>query len=255
MKSFPFRKSVLIFCILNIYIIIAWHDWRYGASYSTRALMHSYPVFALSLGAFLNRFLLTKWRYLLWSAGLYLIAVNLFQIHQYNGTILHFSDMNRRYYAGIYLDRNPTPLDMSLLDTDEFINNDDRYTEVILVDSQPAIILDSPDDYAKCGLFRADIGKFDLPMKERWIKAEVSVFVESGIWESYLILELQRYDSIKSSKIRMNNPISKEKAINDYCFYIKIPEGFTEGYIVLNIQTNKNFKGHVDKMRIVLLWR
>ena len=52
MKRFPFRKSVLWFCLLNIWIIIAWDDWRYGGTYSTRALMQSYPVFALPLAAF-----------------------------------------------------------------------------------------------------------------------------------------------------------------------------------------------------------
>ena len=53
MKSYPFKKSVLWFCLLNIYIIISWFDWRYGGSYSTRALSQSYPVFALPLAAYI----------------------------------------------------------------------------------------------------------------------------------------------------------------------------------------------------------
>ena len=47
LKKFPFKKSVLWFCLLNIWIVISWSDWYYGGSYSTRALVQCYPVFAL----------------------------------------------------------------------------------------------------------------------------------------------------------------------------------------------------------------
>ncbi|MDI9319125.1 MAG: hypothetical protein QM530_01505 [Phycisphaerales bacterium] len=59
-KKYPFQKSVITFCVLNIWIIIAWADWRYGGSYSTRALTQSYPVFALALAAVLNRVMSKK---------------------------------------------------------------------------------------------------------------------------------------------------------------------------------------------------
>ncbi|HET6990184.1 MAG TPA: glycosyltransferase family 39 protein, partial [Bacteroidia bacterium] len=97
MKNFPFRKSVLIFCLLNIWIIIAWSDWRYGASYSCRAMVQSYPVFALTLAAFLARMEKNWQKISLYAIGIYLIGVNLFQIVQYNKTILHYNDMNRAY--------------------------------------------------------------------------------------------------------------------------------------------------------------
>ncbi|MFY7989966.1 MAG: hypothetical protein ACOVO3_04485, partial [Fluviicola sp.] len=116
MKGKPFRKAVLTFCLLNIWIIISWSDWRYGASYSTRALTQSYPVFMLGLAAIFERIGETKWRYIVLPLGIYLTAVNLFQIWQYNKTILHFDHMNFAYYKAIYLDKDPTPLDYSLLD-------------------------------------------------------------------------------------------------------------------------------------------
>ncbi|MDX1653103.1 MAG: glycosyltransferase family 39 protein [Brumimicrobium sp.] len=55
MKRKPFSVSATVFIVLNIWIIIAWSDWTYGASYSTRPLVHSYPVFALPLAALLSR--------------------------------------------------------------------------------------------------------------------------------------------------------------------------------------------------------
>jgi hypothetical protein len=83
-KNMPFRKSVLWFCLLNIYIIIAWHDWRYGGSYSTRALSQSYAIFALPFAAFIERINQTKWKWLFYTISIYFICMNFAQIYQYN---------------------------------------------------------------------------------------------------------------------------------------------------------------------------
>ncbi len=84
MKNMPFRKSVLWFCLLNIYIIIAWHDWRYGGSYSTRALSQSYAVFALPFAAVIERVNTTKWKWLFYAVCIYLVWMNFAQMYQYN---------------------------------------------------------------------------------------------------------------------------------------------------------------------------
>ena len=53
------------------------------------------------------------------AAGCYLIFLNLFQLWQYNRGIIHYNDMNRRYYQAVYLNPHPSAAEMSLLDTDE----------------------------------------------------------------------------------------------------------------------------------------
>ncbi len=121
MKGKPFRKAVLTFCLLNIWIVISWFDWRYGGTYSSRAMVQSYPVFALGFAALLERIFVRKWKIAVLVVGAWLGFVNLFQIWQYNRTILHYDHMNARYYKAIFLDSNPTPLDYSLLDTDELM--------------------------------------------------------------------------------------------------------------------------------------
>jgi hypothetical protein len=88
-KQFPFRKSVIVFCILNIWIVIAWHDWKYGASYSCRALVQSYPLFALPFTAFIDKIRLSKGFYIFCLFGLYLIVLNYYQLSLYNKTILN----------------------------------------------------------------------------------------------------------------------------------------------------------------------
>lgn len=85
MKNQPFRKSVVIYCLLNIWVIISWSDWKYGVSYSTRALVQSYPVFALPLAAFITHLFSKKKNYLLFFAiSLILIFLNVYQLFLYN---------------------------------------------------------------------------------------------------------------------------------------------------------------------------
>ncbi|MGV3631528.1 MAG: glycosyltransferase family 39 protein [Bacteroidota bacterium] len=88
MKNKAFGKPVLVFCLLNIWIIISWSDWKYGASYSTRALTHSYPVFALALASFVDVVLQKRKTAYLIAAGVLLIILNFYQLRIYNRGIL-----------------------------------------------------------------------------------------------------------------------------------------------------------------------
>ena len=94
-RKMPFRNAVMVFCLLNIWVVIAWFDWRYGASYSTRALVQSYPVFALPLAGIVS-FLLMKWkRSLFYGTMTALIIFNFYSLWLYNhgGTWHSFSPL------------------------------------------------------------------------------------------------------------------------------------------------------------------
>ncbi len=144
MKPYPFRKAALTFILLNIWIVISWDDWRYGGSYATRALVQSYPVFALSLGALIQRIWSGSWRPAAVATGMFLCGVNLFQTLQYNSTILHYNDMNRRYYSRIYLNPSPTALDMSLLDNSDYLESEQGFRKSILL-SRSNLLLKGTD--------------------------------------------------------------------------------------------------------------
>lgn len=88
MKDCPFKRSVLIFCLLNIWIIISWSDWKYGASYSTRALTHSYPVFAMALACIVEYLWNSRYKWWLPVLGVLLIWLNFTQLKTYNSGIL-----------------------------------------------------------------------------------------------------------------------------------------------------------------------
>jgi len=84
MKNRSFRKSLLWFGLINIWIIISWNDWRYGSTYSVRALVQSYPVYALALGLFVEWIYQKRLKLAFLSLGLILLIINLFQIYKYN---------------------------------------------------------------------------------------------------------------------------------------------------------------------------
>lgn len=253
-KRFPFRNSVIVFCLLNIWIVISWFDWKYGATYSTRALVQSYPVFAFSFTAIIERINLKRWRYIFYLLGLYLIFVNVFQLKQYDRTVLHFRDMNRQYYSKIYLNRNPTPLDISLMDTREFLKDEGKYDQKVIFFSDSIIDVQCSNESSGQVVETSLSQNHKDPAKtDAWIRVESKIKVQSGFSNSYLNCELQSGDSIKSSKIRLFSPISISGMSNDYEFYVKIPDYPYPLSVKLYISTMDRFKGSVEEIQIIYL--
>lgn len=96
MKNQPFKKAVITFCLLNIWIVTAWFDWKYGVSYAGRALSQGSPIYAFALAVFLDKFFSGKKRFLILIIGLLLTLVNFYQIYIYNsGTYHNFSVLEK----------------------------------------------------------------------------------------------------------------------------------------------------------------
>lgn len=250
-KKFQFKNSVITFCLINIYIIISWHVWRYGGSYSARALVQSYPVFALPLAALVERINLGKWRYGFYIVGLYLIYVNLYQIGQHNDTVLHYDDMNRKYYGRIYLNRHPTPLDMSLLDTQEFLRSERGYMQEVLVNDDVSFELKFPGEASGLILDSIVIQKpFKGNENTIWLKIEAEIQVLNGYSSAYLNSELRSGEKVKTNHIRLFSPISQNGKINKYAFYVKVPKEFLNPNLKIYITSLNDFEGIVKKIKI-----
>jgi hypothetical protein len=101
---------VLVFFILNLYIISSWWDWWYGGGYGLRAFIDSYGLMAIPLGAFIKWFLDRRW--LLKIAFLTITAVmifhNNFQIAQYRHGAIHFVSMTKEAYWESFGKLRPT---------------------------------------------------------------------------------------------------------------------------------------------------
>lgn len=217
LKGKPFRKAVITFCLLNIWIIIAWSDWRYGASYSTRALTQSYPVFALALGAFLERFFKDRKRWIIVLAGGYLCGVNLFQIWQYNAGILHYDHMNGKYYAAIYLDRDPEPLDYSLLDTDELMNNTGSFIQLNRHTAEGNHLEVTPERSVALVTFTPE-------KATEWLTSELKIWAGEGIEYGQLVYICRgNNETLAEKRFRLATPRSKNKRWMTYQEHVRIP--------------------------------
>lgn len=249
MKKFQFQKSVIWFTVLNLWIITAWSGWRYGGSYSTRALVQSYPVFALSLASLIHYVEGKKWRWLFYALAGYLTVVNLFQIYQYNRTILDSVGMNRRYYCHVYLNLHPTAEEMSLLDTEEFIDNENDFSKNELLKSDSLIPLKPKWNE----LQTIAEGKFLIASeKETWIKTEANISNLKWLWASYLVLKVQQGDSAKENQIRLQTGISKERETNRYAYYTLIPFHSDSITYSVAVKSDYGFEGAAENLKLTL---
>lgn len=245
-RRFPFKNPVLWFCLLNIWIIIAWSDWRYGGSYSTRALVQSYPVFALPMAAFVQRVSAWRWKALVYIVFAFLLGVNIFQVWQYNKGFIHYNDMNRLYYSHVYLNAYPTPEDVSLLDHDEFLKNENAYKQIVLIEDTTKQLI-----HALQGAQGLIISNFPIDYKQdNWIKVEVSLQA-TPLWQSYLNGVLQTRDSIKQVKVRLFNAISKDNLVNNYAFYIHLPEEANPSSFSLYTTSASELNATVERVRLI----
>lgn len=183
LRKNPLYVASLVFTLLNIWIVIAWSDWHYGASYSCRALIQSYPVLALPLAALIDVILNKKWKSVFYAICILLCTINIFQIWQYNQTIIHYRDMNRLAYAAVLLDPFPDAVDMSMLDTDEKIRSPRHYSVIseMAVDTIYNTTTGEPDTIVMLTISKSAF------KEANWAVVKTEVKSHEGAFGSYLV--------------------------------------------------------------------
>ncbi|HEX8515134.1 MAG TPA: hypothetical protein VF868_02965 [Bacteroidia bacterium] len=96
-----FRTSIILFLILNIYIIFSWWCWWYGGTFGQRSMIDCYPILCIPLAFFVN-FILRIPRKAFTVAFavtcLFLTWLNIFQTIQFEKQTLHWEGMTRELY-------------------------------------------------------------------------------------------------------------------------------------------------------------
>jgi len=104
-RSVPLLQwSIIAFFAINLYVVSSWSCWWYADSFGQRALVQSYAVMALPLGAVLEwlRGRAWIWRTAAITVLLGFTALNLFQIHQGTLGLIHTSRMTWPGYKAVF---------------------------------------------------------------------------------------------------------------------------------------------------------
>jgi len=132
--------ALFVYWILAFYIVVSWSEWWYGAAYSNRALITTYPILAISLGYFLS-FILKRpkiyWIPIILIMCL-LLCLNQFKWWQLRNYILDPYRTTKAYYWATFLKTSVSPEDTKLLmverDSRGIYNfkNEEDYTKKVL---------------------------------------------------------------------------------------------------------------------------
>jgi hypothetical protein len=202
--------SILIYFLLNLYIVSSWTCWWYaGGSYSQRALLSSYVLLAIPLGYLIQH--AKAWnkglRILFFSVIGFMLFLNLFQTWQWTQSVIDSTRMTKKYYFAVFGKTLVTEADRKLLlierptDGIEILKNESDYTR------RTATVFDFENSSDQGITLNKDTvfeGKFALRMDEAhpysttfempfnkitskdhaWLRAEVMVFPVAPIDEN-----------------------------------------------------------------------
>ncbi len=92
---------LLIFTLLNTWVLLSWWCWWYGGCFGMRPMIESYALMVFPLAAFI-RFVWEKKNYLVRSALAvclgFFVWLNLFQSNQYSISVLHYECTSKELY-------------------------------------------------------------------------------------------------------------------------------------------------------------
>jgi hypothetical protein len=197
--------AILIFCIVDIYVVSSWTCWWYaGGSFSSRSMVPAYTILALPLGYFIEalRSFRTSLKYAMTGALLFIMVLNLFQTWQFEKGILSKDRMTKKYYAAIFGATKLSKEDAKLMLVDrgvEMLTDEQNYSKKILYenDFNKKELTDFKTDSSGVLLMNADVPFSpgpDLKYEEitkgdhAWIRASVNVFIPIGYKEELPVL-------------------------------------------------------------------
>jgi len=98
---------ILIFALVNIYVVLSWWCWWYGGGFGLRAFIESYAFLAFPLAALWKWALQKGWitGTILGVLAIFFIRLNLFQSAQYREGMLHWDSMSKKMYWQTFLNR------------------------------------------------------------------------------------------------------------------------------------------------------
>lgn len=120
---------ILIFTVLNIYILSSWECWWYASSFSQRPVVESYCLLMLPLGFFVRGIFDKKvlLRYALLSVLSLLMLLNIFQTWQFCNGIFDGERMTFAYYMKVFGHRHVPDGAAQYLEVNRYFPNGEKF--------------------------------------------------------------------------------------------------------------------------------
>lgn len=129
----PVFWASFLYVLISFWVVSSWTEWWYGAAYSCRPMITTYPIMCIALGYFVQ-FIFTSSRVLKLAVNVVavaLIILNQFQWWQVKNYILDLYRTNEAYYWSVFLKTQVTEEDKALLmvnrDFSGEMNFDDKH--------------------------------------------------------------------------------------------------------------------------------
>ncbi|MBK8564049.1 MAG: glycosyltransferase family 39 protein [Saprospiraceae bacterium] len=115
------QSAILLFFLLNTWVVCAWDIWWYGGAFGQRAMVQSYPLLAFPLAVLLTlqSAIRNPQSAILKLLLVGCVALNLFQTYQAHWGPWEADAMNKAYYWRIFGKVENDPWDRLLLDSKE----------------------------------------------------------------------------------------------------------------------------------------
>jgi len=182
--------SIIIFTILFMYLCFAWDVWWYGGSLGQRAMVQSYPVLALAIGAFYQWIGNQKvyWRIAVGVLIPLFICLNLYWTHQsHKGGLLYVGQMTKAYFWKVIGTFDKQEEDLKLLDTNYNFDREISKTTDTLTFPDSLIVgtkLDAENQFSS-------VIRFDRKTITRdWIRIAVDVESPKKEWDLWRMTQL-----------------------------------------------------------------
>jgi len=94
------RLPIIIFMVVNIYIILSWWCWWYGGSFGQRSFIENYAMLAIPFASFVKFLSEKKWylNVFFYFIAAFFIWLNIFQTCQFEFHSLHHDGMTKELY-------------------------------------------------------------------------------------------------------------------------------------------------------------
>ncbi len=132
-KNKPIFYSSTIYFLFCFYIVSSWSEWWYGAAFSERPLIATYPVLTICMGYFFQHIKknILIFKVMIGAVVAFFVFLNQFQWWQYKNYILDPYRTTKEYYWATFLKKSVTPADRELLMVDRDFTGKMEFSEKV----------------------------------------------------------------------------------------------------------------------------